>query len=123
MSDATTKTDLAQLEDRLDKRFDELMTAMSQFAQDIGQRFEAAEDMQRSVDMRLARAENELAEVKLIAIDLKSSHDKLLNTIDGFVARIDGYETEMAARDRQMERLLAWARKVSDKTGIPLENL
>ena len=49
--------------------------------------------------------------------------DRLTNTIDGFVARIDRYETELAARDSQFEKLLEWARKVSEKTGIPLENL
>ncbi len=50
-------------------------------------------------------------------------YDHLINTIDGFIGRIDRYETEMAARDSQFERLLSWARKVSEKTGIPLENL
>jgi len=54
---------------------------------------------------------------------LKESHNRLLNTIDGFVARIDRYETELAARDNQFQKLLEWARKVSKKTGIPLENL
>ena len=49
--------------------------------------------------------------------------DQLTTTIDGFVARIDRYETELAARDSQFEELLTWARKVSEKTGIPLENL
>ncbi|MBI3624210.1 hypothetical protein HY218_01105 [Candidatus Saccharibacteria bacterium] len=47
----------------------------------------------------------------------------MLNTIDGFIARIDKYETELAARDSQFQKLLVWARKVSKKTGIPLENL
>jgi predicted ATP-dependent protease len=53
----------------------------------------------------------------------ESRYDRLINTIDGFLGRIDKYETELAARDSQFERLLAWARKVSEKTGIPLENL
>ena len=53
----------------------------------------------------------------------KSSLDRLTNTIDGFVGRLDGVETEQVARDRQFERLLDWARKVSEKTGMPLENL
>ena len=50
-------------------------------------------------------------------------YDRLINTIDGFLSRIDKYEIEMAARDNQFEKLLSWARKVSEKTGIPLENL
>lgn len=49
--------------------------------------------------------------------------DNLTNTIDAFVKRLDDFEIEQASRDRQFERLLDWARKVSEKTGIPLENL
>jgi chromosome segregation ATPase len=131
---AATKTELNQLEERIverldsfedrmdermakadqrmekiDERFDEVLAVMSQFAQDV--------------DVRFSRIEHDLAEVKQDVSDLRMSHDRLLNTIDGFITRIDKYETEQAARDRQMERLLAWARKVSAKTGIPLEDL
>ena len=51
----------------------------------------------------------------------KDSIDHLINTMDDFIARITDSETEQAARDLQFERLLAWARKVSKQTGIPLE--
>lgn len=54
---------------------------------------------------------------------LDQKYDRLVSTIDGFVSRIDKYETELAARDNQIEKLISWARKVSEKTGIPLENL
>lgn len=70
----------------------------------------------QQVDDRFNKMEGEIGQ-------LKQSHDRLLNTIDGFIGRIDRYETELAARDNQFEKLLAWARKVSEKTGIPLENL
>jgi len=53
----------------------------------------------------------------------EKKYDKLITTIDGFISRIDKYEIELAARDAQFERLVEWARKVSSKTGIPLENL
>ncbi len=53
----------------------------------------------------------------------QKSLDNLINTIDGFVKRLDDVETEQAMRDRQFDRLLEWARKVSEKTGVPLENL
>lgn len=56
-------------------------------------------------------------------MNMMQSLTGFLTTIDGFLARIDHYETENAARDHQFEKLLVWARKVSDKTGIPLENL
>jgi flagellar biosynthesis chaperone FliJ len=53
----------------------------------------------------------------------QSSMEHLINTIDGFVKRIDDNEIEQASRDLQFERLLEWARKVSEKTGIPLKDL
>ncbi len=68
------------------------------------------------VDVRFNKIEAEI-------IDLKQSHNQLLNTIDGFIARIDKYETELIARDNQIDKLISWAKKVSEKTGIPLENL
>ncbi len=51
------------------------------------------------------------------------SLNKLTDTIDGFVKRIDDNETEALMSSRQFEKLLEWARKVSKKTGIPLEDL
>lgn len=60
---------------------------------------------------------------KFQATASQESLDRLTNTIDGFVKRLDDHETEMTARDYQFEKLLSWARKVSEKTGIPLENL
>ena len=53
----------------------------------------------------------------------QESLDRLTATIDSFVNRLDTQEIEQAARDAQFDRLLDWARKVSKKTGIPLENL
>ena len=68
------------------------------------------------VDERFNRIEERLEKIE-------KSHDRLLNTIDGFVKRLDEVETEQLARDRQFDRLVACAHKVSEKTGIPLENL
>ena len=53
----------------------------------------------------------------------QASLDRLTNTIDGFVKRLDDNEIEDTAMKNQFNRLLEWARKVSEKTGIPLENL
>ena len=47
--------------------------------------------------------------------------DRLVSSMDGFVKILEDERAENAARDAQFERLLAWARKVSDKTGVPLE--
>ena len=53
----------------------------------------------------------------------QESMERLLNTLDGFLKRLDNIETELSARDAQFERLLEWAREVSRKTGIPLKDL
>jgi septal ring factor EnvC (AmiA/AmiB activator) len=63
------------------------------------------------------------AEVNQRFAETAANIDRLTNTIDSFVKRLDDNETEQTARDYQFEKLLAWARKVSEKTGIPLENL
>ncbi len=83
---------------------------------DIDEVINIVKDFMAQVDIRFTHIESEISELKV-------SHYKLLNTIDSFISRIDKYETELAARDAQFERLLDWARKVSIKTGIPLEDL
>ena len=94
-----TKKDVQEI---VDKAVTDLSEIISTFAQ--------------QVDARFNKVELELSE-------LRESHQRLLITIDGFVGRIDRYETEQLMRDNQFNRLLDWARKVSEKTGIPLENL
>lgn len=71
----------------------------------------------------MSQVSEQYTEVNKRLDTLDQKYDRLLNTIDGFIGRIDKYETELAARDNQFEKLLTWARKVSEKTGIPLENL
>ena len=59
-------------------------------------------------------------------LDQKASQEsveRLINTIDSFVKRLDDAEIEQSVRDLQFERLLDWAREVSKKTGIPLKSL
>jgi len=103
MTDYINKEELKKvLESSLSKQTDELVNLIHVFMDQVDTRFKAVESG---------------------IIELKQSHNKLLNSIDGFISRIDKYETELAARDNQFEKLLEWARKVSEKTGIPLENL
>lgn len=53
----------------------------------------------------------------------EEAYQHLLGTIDAFLGRIDGYETEMTARDSQFNKLLKWAKDVSKKTGVPMPEL
>lgn len=98
MSDTATKADIQVVS----KDIDEVLDVLRDFTVQVDRRFTALEERQ---------------------LTLETKFDRLINTIDGFVARIDKYETEQAARYSQFEKLLIWARKVSEKTGIPLENL
>lgn len=84
---------------------------------------EVMSDMMDRFDGRFNKIENVIAEIKEEIIDLKKSHDRLLNTVDGFVKRLEDYEVESRARDAQFERLVIWAKEVSTKTGIPLPQL
>ncbi len=49
-------------------------------------------------------------------------YDKLINTIDGFIGRIDKYEIELVARDAKIERLERWIKEIASKTNVALPN-
>jgi predicted RecB family endonuclease len=103
MAEYAAKQDVQEIVDRaIDKAVTDLSEIISNFAQQVDNRFNAVEAKQHELDKKF---------------------DRLLNTIDSFVGRIDRYESEQIARDSQFNRLLEWARRVSEKTGIPLENL
>lgn len=99
MTENATKQDVQEI---VDKAVIDLSEIITNFAQQVDSRFNSVEAKQRELDKKF---------------------DRLLGTIDSFVGRIDRYESERDARDSQFDRLLEWARKVSEKTGIPLENL
>lgn len=99
MSDQATKNDLNNLEQQLDKRFDELTALMSNFANDV-----QAKLSEHSDEFRM----------------LNEKYDHLITTIDGFVGRIDSYETEQAARDHKVERLERWIQEIAAKSNIQL---
>lgn len=99
---------------------DERFTSIDQRFEKIDQRFEKIDER---FDLLTFQMNNRFDKLETRVSVLESSHNQLMNTIDAFIARIDRYESEQAARDNQFNKLLAWARKVSEKTGIPLENL
>lgn len=110
MSNNVTKD---ELKIALREHTDEIVGVMQSFMHQVDERMSLSEYKQTAFEKKV----NERFD------NLDQKFDNLLSTIDGFVARIDKYETELAARDNQIEKLIAWARKVSEKTGIPLENL
>lgn len=103
MSDQLTKKDVESIVgSAVDKAVTDLTDVIQTFMFQVDDRFNKLEARMDVFDEKL---------------------DKLMNTIDGFVKRLDEVEGEQTARDAQFARLLTWARKVSAKTGIPLENL
>lgn len=106
MNEQVTKKDLLELSKAVDGKIDR-----------------AIEDISGLISSFVDQVDSLFTKLESRFDGLDSKFDHLLGTIDTFLARIDSYETELAARDAQFEKLLAWARKVSEKTGIPLENL
>lgn len=83
MSENATKDDVRKI---VREAVDDLSEVIGNFATQVDERFNRLE----------------------VSIDkLEESHQRLLSTVDGFVGRIDRYETELAVRDHQFERLLA----------------
>ncbi len=54
---------------------------------------------------------------------LESEVASLRNIPDQVASRFYHIETEQVARNAQWNRLVEWARKVSEKTGVPLPDL
>lgn len=103
--DYVTKKELA---DVLDKRLEEQTKAITN---DIGQQIDRLSFM---IQEKFDEIDNRLDKIE-------KTIEKLVNVLDSHLMRIENIETENSTRDLKYERLLAWAKKVSAKTGIPLE--
>jgi len=124
MSDQITKKDVEEIVGKVvDKAVGELSEVIASFATQVDKRFNKVDKRFDQVDMHFIRIEDRLDRVEKRLDEHDVKFDKLLNTMDRFLGRLDQNEIEQAARDSQFEKLLDWARKVSVKTGIPLENL
>lgn len=129
MNDDFKKLDkkIDTLDKKFNKRFDELMTVLNGFASDVDNRFNKVEARLDSHDVRFDGLEGSLFKIekKLEAHDAEfrkqnAKYDHLVNTIDSFIARIDTYETELAARDNKIERLERWVQEIAKKTGVSM---
>ncbi len=120
MSEAATKQDIEELrksnKQDIEGIRDDILGVLKDFMELTDKRFSKSEHGIHAI-------KTDIGEVKQEIVDLKVSHNHLVNTVDTFIARIDRQEIEQISRDNQFEKLLIWARKVSKKTGIPLENL
>jgi len=105
------------------KDIDEVIDIMKDFMSQVSGQFNEVSNQFNEVSHRFNEVDRQFDEVNKRLDRMDRNYDHLINTIDSFIGRIDKYETELAVRDNQFEKLLIWARKVSEKTGIPLENL
>jgi septal ring factor EnvC (AmiA/AmiB activator) len=83
------------------KDIDEVIGILHSFMHQVGDEFKAVNN-------------------KIDAQDDK--YDKLINTINDFISRIDRYETELVARDAKIERLERWIKEIAKKTNTALPN-
>jgi predicted nuclease with TOPRIM domain len=81
----------------------------------------AVDDIANIIDTYTSRIDERLKRIESDIVDLKASHDKLLNTIDGFLKRLDEVETEQTARDAEMLRVKQWVKQIADETGVKLK--
>ena len=78
---------------------------------DIDEVLEVLQNFISQVDTRFTKIEQDI-------LGEKTSMNSLVNTIDGFIGRIDKYETELAARDHKIMRLENWLTEISKVTGV-----
>ena len=97
----------------VDKQFDTLTALMSGFAEDTKAQFDDIKFRQSVHDIKFEKIEQELREQN-------KKYNHLVNTIDGFIGRIDRYETELAARDHKIARLERWIEELALTSGVRL---
>jgi chromosome segregation ATPase len=111
MADYATKQDTKALSDKISSLEDSIDAKITKAVDDLS---EVIGQFSSRVDERFNKVEKDIAE-------LKESHNRLMDTLDAFLKRLDDIEVNNAARDRQLERLETWIKQVAQKTGVKLE--
>ena len=134
--------------DNIDTRFDDLITVVTSLAKNteyqydqingkfegIDKKFDKVDEQFDQINGKFEKVDKQLDKIATIAIKnehdiselksdikyIKDSHERLMNTIDGFIGRIDRYETEQLARDHEVARIKRWVQQIADKTGVKL---
>lgn len=99
MNDYATTKDVEKI---VSKGTDEILDVLQTFISQVDDRFNTLEKRMEEYDRKL---------------------DGLLNTIDGFVARINSYEIELVARDHKIARLEKYIEVLADKAGVDLSSV
>lgn len=104
MADYATTQEVQKI---VDKAVEDLSDVIAQFA--------------TTVDARFNKVESDIAGLKADVAELHVKYDRLLNTMDAFIKRIDDNEAENAARDSQLARLEKWVEQIAKETGVKLQ--
>jgi uncharacterized coiled-coil DUF342 family protein len=64
--------------------------------------------------------EENFEQLKTDVSDLKSGQRRLQNSVDGLAKMVKDFHEEIIVTRRRLDVLEAWAKKVSEKVGIPL---
>lgn len=80
----------------------------------------AVDDIAGIIDVFASRIDDRFNRLEARMDRVEASLERLNNTIDGFVKRIDKYETEQVARDAEVQRLKRWIEQIADETGVKL---
>ena len=83
----------------------------------------AVEDLSNIIADLAQSMHEEIVELKKDNQEIKQTLNKLLSTMDSYYAQAEEARLDLAASDSRFEKLLAWARDVSEKTGIQIRDL
>ncbi len=97
MADYATKQDVEEI---VGKAVDDLTDVIAQFASHVDERFNRLE----------ARVDK-----------LEENFERLNNTLDAFLKRLDDVEKDNLARDHEIERMKRWIEQIAKKIGVQLE--
>ena len=121
MEEAASKKDLKRVEERLDFRMDKFDARMAKLDARMGKLDASISDLTEIIKSFMQQVDERFNRVEERLDRLEEGHERLLRTIDSFINRMEEYEVANHSRDDKYDKLFAWARKVSKKTGIPLD--
>ncbi|HRC28318.1 MAG TPA: hypothetical protein PKV96_02930 [Candidatus Saccharimonas sp.] len=106
---------------------DEIMSALSQFANNVDTRFDKLESDVAGLKSDVAGLKSDVAELKSDVAGLKSDVaelkadvSRIYGILDGHMSRIETLIQETKVQAHQQERLERWIFQLADKAGVQL---
>ena len=99
---------------------DEIMSALSQFANNVDTRFDKLESDVSGLKSDVADLKSDVAELKSDVADLKADVSRIYGILDGHMSRIETLIQETKVQAHQQERLERWIFQLADKAGVQL---